>query len=103
VHTTTHLKVVVEEQEGQTTLVREVGMSIIRGWVQVTGAHHHSPEGCGGGAGGEDPLLREMGMSIIRGKSRSQVPTSTHLKGFGRGAGGADHPAEGDGDVNHQG
>ncbi len=29
--TSTHLKVVVEEQEGQTTLLREKEMSIIRG------------------------------------------------------------------------
>jgi hypothetical protein len=47
VPTGTHLKIVVEEQEGQTILLREVEMSIIRGWVQITGAHHHSPEGCG--------------------------------------------------------
>jgi hypothetical protein len=31
VHTSTHLKVVVQEQEGQTTQLREVEMSIIRG------------------------------------------------------------------------
>ncbi len=67
VPTSTHLKVVVEEQEGQTTMLREVEMSVSKGQVQVTGAHPHSPEGCGGGAGG------------------------------------ADHPAEGGGDVYHQG
>jgi hypothetical protein len=67
VPTSTHLKLVVEEQEGQITLVRGKEMSIIRGQVQDTGAHQHSPEGCDGGAGG------------------------------------ADHPAEGGGDVYHQG
>jgi hypothetical protein len=37
VPTGTHLKVVVEEQEGQTNLLREMGITIIRRWVQVTG------------------------------------------------------------------
>jgi hypothetical protein len=54
VPTSNHLKVVMEEQEVQTTLLREVGMYAIRGWVQGPDAHQHSPECCGGGAGGAD-------------------------------------------------
>ncbi len=78
--TSTHLKVVVEE-EVQTTLLREMWMYIIRGWVQVTGAHQQSPEGCAGGAGGADHPAEGGGyMSIVRDRSRSQVHSSTHLK-----------------------
>ncbi len=78
--TTTHLKVVVEEQEGQTTLLREVDMFAIRGRskAQVPTSTHlkvvvEEQEG-------QTTLLREMGITIIRRWVQVTGVTSTHLR-----------------------
>ncbi len=70
--------------------------------MQGTGAHQHSPEGCGGGAGGADHPAEGGGDVYHQGKIQGTGAHQHSPEGCGGGAGGADHPAEGVGHVCHQ-